>query len=122
MKKQLLASAGIAAACVGVVAGVAIIPAGVTKARFHRIDPGMTMDEVVAVFHEPPATTLRYPVRDNSGDFEKSRFVGVWSGDDGSVAFIHFAGTPARVYRTRWEDSTETIADKLRRWVRWPWW
>jgi hypothetical protein len=42
----------------------------------------------------------------------------VWEGEDGSIAFVEF--TDNSVISKKWEPSTESIADKLRRWLHLP--
>ncbi len=84
---------------------------GVTKANFDRIEEGMTNAEVEQLLggtglpfhgfahHEPPRTF-------------------VWEGDDGSVVFVEF--TDNSVMSKKWEPSTESITDRLRRWLHLP--
>jgi hypothetical protein len=89
---------------------LAILPPhpGVTKANFDRIQKTMTKAEVELLLggtgltfhgfahHEPPRTF-------------------VWSGDDGSVVFVEI--TDNSVITKKWGPSTESITDKIRRWL-----
>lgn len=86
MKKRHLITAGVMAACVGLVLGVlAMLPPspGVTKANFDRIEIGMTMTEVEAILGShcvgPVVNHNIYWWRDDKG---------FGSGD----AIVHFDG------------------------------
>jgi hypothetical protein len=115
MKKKWLL---IGIATLAITSGLAVaIPAlqpprpGVTKANFDRIETGMTMSEVEAVFGQGPNIVsvegaVYNPVRD-------------WIGADWAIASIHFNGDD-EVASKRWTPSTETIIDKLRRWLSLP--
>lgn len=140
--KQYLTATGIVAACIGVVLGVlAIMPeAAITKAKFERVEVGMTLESVEAAFGRPADETLTVPdwPLDDAEPRRDTRFapstdcrgVLVWRNEDGSGAGIYFVQPggnylerrAGRVYHKNWQDSAETIGEKLRRWVRWPWW
>jgi hypothetical protein len=75
---------------------------GVTKANFDRIEEGMTLQEVEQIFGRP-------------GTYTWSCY---WWQADGARVFVEFDYNGASAGRkTWWEDSTEPILDKLRRWL-----
>jgi hypothetical protein len=109
-KKGLLLFAAIAviAACVFVWFVVLPNRPGVTKANFDRVKVGMNLTEVVEIFGEEPT----YRQFNNRGI--KVR-VDIWQAADGSCAYVD--SNHGRVVELGWVDSTETLWDKLRRWV-----
>jgi hypothetical protein len=99
----------------GIVLGMlAMLPPrpGVTKANFDRIENGMTMVEVEKIFggkgHE-----ILIPATDSV--FVGFRVWFAWTASDGSGAVITFSHNG--VEHKGWEDSTETILDRIRRWL-----
>lgn len=106
-------------ATLGIAGGLAVaIPAlqplrpGVTKANFDRIEYGMTREEVETLFGGP---TWSCRIR---GQFDVAPPTIVWAGHDGATADIDFL--EGAVSEKSWTASTETIPDKLRRWLSWP--
>ncbi len=115
MKKRLLISAGILAACLALVLGVlAMLPphSGVTKANYDQVKKGMTLAEVENLFSKKGD---RF-----DGYVGKPAFY--WQNEDRSYALIFFDDDKKVVAPAQWGDSTETIGDKICRWLRWPWW
>ena len=45
-----------------------------------------------------------------------------WENDDRSYALICFDENEKVIEKAQWNDSPETIMDKVRRLIRWPWW
>ena len=95
---------------------------GVTKANFDRVQDGMTKAEVEAIFGEkgkqPYILELSFEPHELAAHVSLCRegFDGaVWrSGDSGAtIAFCN-----DRVVLKRWGGSTETIFDKVCRWLR----
>jgi hypothetical protein len=108
MKKKYLLLL-VAIAVIGVLALVVVLPGpGVTKANFGRIKVGMTFAEVVKIFGERPT----WAFHDN--ELDPSEVREGWVADDWSIAWVGFA--QGRVYWLRWEDSNETLWEKLHRW------
>ena len=101
-KKRLLLIAFLPLTIAVTLGVLAMLPPspGVTKANFDRIQEGMTLGEVEAIFGREGQMT------------EWGRY---WKADDGSGAFFQFRDHCV-VYR-EWYESTETILDKLRRWL-----
>ena len=105
MRKRVILAAGTVAGFVGVALVVlAMLPPqpGVTKANFDRIEVGMTRVEVDDLFggKEP---------------LERIDQGWVWAADDGSEAYVGFAG--GGVAAKNWLDSNEPITKKIRRWL-----
>jgi hypothetical protein len=106
-KRRYLISAAVLVACVGVALGVMAMlpPSPVTRASIDRIEKGMTYAEVKAIFGEP---------------FKVDADGGTWQHADGLVVFVWIADD--RVFDTGFFQihPTETIPDKLRRWLHLP--
>jgi hypothetical protein len=89
---------------------------GVTKANFDRIQEGMTLVEVKKIlgekgrYWEMRSTPISFVPKTDNG-------VWSWSADDGSWALITYSDGVVGKY---WTDSTETILDKIRRWLHLP--
>jgi hypothetical protein len=81
---------------------------GVTKANFDRVEEGMDKEDVEAIFGRPG---------NRSGPF-MGFFVERWTGEDGSKVDVDFVDRS--VHSKHWYESTETITDKLRRWLSLP--
>jgi len=116
-KRRYLISAGILVACVCVALGVlAMLPPrpGVTKANFDRIEKGMTMATVNEVFGKEPLLLggIAFGTLHNCYARE------TWFHENGASATLWFHNDS--VTDTRWRDSTESITDKLRRWLHLP--
>jgi hypothetical protein len=114
-KRRYLVCASTLAACVCIVLGVlAMMPArpGVTKANFDRIEEGMTQAEVDALLGKSRrgSSTMGGGTIITFADY---------LGDDGARAAIVFWNDRADGDKS-WTDSTETLTDKLRRWLRLP--
>jgi hypothetical protein len=109
-KRRLHLIAGTLAACVVTLGVLAILPArrGVTKANFDLIQEGTTSAEVEAIFDEPPWFD----------DTTANRRLADWRRADGAVARVIFVDD--RAVDMFWFDSTETISEKIRRWLRLP--
>jgi hypothetical protein len=85
---------------------------GVTKANFDRIKEGMTRAEVEGVLGKCEVWPTAITVGGGILSFEK------WKGDDGARAnLVLFDGIVAGDPKT-WTPSTETITEKLCRWLR----
>jgi hypothetical protein len=80
---------------------------GVTKTNFDRIEKGMTRAEVEEIFGEKGAMA----------GMHEHTFV-FWLANDGSSASVDFVNDC--VAAKRWEDSDETILDKIRPWLHFP--
>ena len=116
MKRYVIA-AGVGAACIGVVLGVAALLPESAKARFDRVEFGMTMEAVEATLGTPPDDISEHHIARGGG----SVLVFLWVNADGSEAEIFLDEGSESVCDKRWHDSTDTIGQKIRRWVRWPW-
>jgi hypothetical protein len=86
---------------------------GVVRANFHRIENGMTMEEVEAIFEGEPGQQMitqglaGFPViPDNISAF-------YWKEEDGSFALVIFRDD--RVSDKQWGNSEETVFEKIRR-------
>jgi hypothetical protein len=97
--------------CLGLVAGAMIPRSGVTKGNFDRVENGMTKTEVEQIFgNGPNFESMCFPAYgiDNPSCH-------TWTSGDGSSAQIIFDAD--RVHEKTWTPSTETIFQKLRRWL-----
>jgi hypothetical protein len=105
-KRRYLFSAAALVACVCVAVGVlAALPrSGVTKANFDRIEYEMTREEVEAILGEP-----------EQGMHGGGVVVFQWRRVDGAI--IHVVMELGAVADKQFHSSTETIADKFRRWL-----
>ena len=110
MKKSRLLIATVPLVIVVTLGVLAMLPPspGVTKAKFDRIEKGMTRAEVEAIFGRP-----REPIPTIGGWL-------YWDSDDGSVAAFGFELFNDCVTDKHWVNSTETILDKCRRWLHLP--
>jgi hypothetical protein len=116
-KRRYLISAGVLAACACLaLAGLAMLPprAGVTKANFDRIEIGMSQSAVCEIFGKEWSLFAGRPEGASHNFFAHE----VWLHDDGASATIEFHNEA--VIGKIWTDSTETIPDKLRRWLHLP--
>ena len=107
-KKRLAMVCGFAAACLGLaLAALTIGPRGhgLTKSNFDRVEKGMTRAEVEFILG---VQSPRVPI---TGVVYQD-----WNRDDGARATIVFCDEI--VIRKEWRDSSETLARKLRRWLR----
>lgn len=113
MKRPLLIAGLLASiACVALVA-LALLPprAGSTKEKFDRIEIGMKLAEVETILGGTGQPFHGFANKKHLETF-------VWSDDDGSLAFIDVS--ESLVTDKKWHASTETIFDKLRRWLHIP--
>jgi hypothetical protein len=112
-RKHLLLLAPLPLAVAVTLAALALRPPrpGVTKANFDRIQDGMTKAEVERLLG---GTGLPFHGFANQEPLRTF----VWSGDDGSIAFVEI--TDNSVVSKQWRPSTESITDKLRRWLHLP--
>jgi hypothetical protein len=116
-KKRHLASAGILAACVALMlAALATLSSrdGVTKANYDRIKKGMTLGEVQELFGKEGFVFYGFP--------NNPELAYCWENKDHSVAILFFDDNRKVVDKAKWADSTESIGDRIRRLIRWPWW
>lgn len=112
-KRRCLIAACVLAACVGVVwAVLALLPPqpGVTKVNFDRIEDGMSISEVEQILGGPGVAFHGFANR------PPATFV--WTGDGESLAFVEFTDNSVR--GKTWRPSTETIFEKVRRWLHLP--
>ena len=111
MRKRYFISAGIMAAaiCLALAILAALPPRpGVTKANSYRIEEGMRLNEVEAIFGGlPDGVCPPHP--------DPERQLLIWDDSDGSHALVYFSDSA--VTRVRWLGETETITQKLRRWL-----
>jgi hypothetical protein len=123
-KRYLTVAALFGVMCCAGIAAVWVIDAnspagpGVTKANYDRIEKGMTKEDVRAILGGKGEShfllfaggTLHTWITSTS-----------WTGEDGSVAEMHFVESgdgPARVTATNWIESKETITERLLRVLR----
>jgi hypothetical protein len=105
-------------ACLGVLAlgGLWVLHSdtrpGVTKANFDRIEKRMTLAEVRELFGREGVVFHGY--------VNQSAYL--WENADRSFAIVLFDDAGKVTEAAAWKDSTERIGDKIRRWIRWPWW
>ena len=101
-KKRLLLVAALPLVIAVTLGFLAMLPPGpgVTKANFDHIEKEMTLAQVEATLGKEgiPWDTLMF-----------------WQADDGSCAFSGF--TDDGVVQMQWLDSTETVLEKIRRWL-----
>ncbi len=117
MRKRYFISAGIMAASLGLALVIlAVLPSGpgVTKTNFSRIEKGMTLEEVEAVLGRA-ADGEHVPIPVISAPIPCPPTLPEWVSSDGSRVIVEFSdGLVTDAY---WQDSTETIMQKLRRWL-----
>lgn len=109
MRKRYFIAAGLIAAffCLTLVV-LAILPArpGVTKANFDRIEKGMTLDMAVSILGDPLGS---FGSEDHRLHF--------WQHDDGSRVRVFTCD--GVVVSMTWIESSETVLERLRRWLQW---
>ncbi len=113
-RKYQLLIVGATTAFVGLTLGaLAMLPErpGVTKANFDRIKKGMTRAEADAIFGKPACWSGASCHASCILIFEE------WTGEDGARADFVFHNDVI-TDDGFWTPSTETIGDKLRRWLR----
>jgi len=93
---------------------LAVLPPqpGVTKANFDRIEKGMTLADVEAILG---SESMSHFDHGESGPLISRE---IWHGVDRSSTRITF--DDGIVCEKQWRDSTETLTDKLRRWLHLP--
>jgi hypothetical protein len=84
----------------------------VTKANFDRIEKGMTLAKVEELFGKKGAVFYGYV--NKSACF--------WENEDRSYAIVIFDESRRVVEKAQWGGSPESIGDKIRRLLHWPWW
>jgi hypothetical protein len=111
-KKRLLLIAAVPLTIAVTLGVLALLPPspGVTKANFDRIEKGMTLAEVEEIFGGK--AVLRYDGKMTAG---VPYWAMVWSANDGAEAVIYFEGN--FVDEKTCQDSTQTILDKILRWL-----
>jgi hypothetical protein len=82
----------------------------VTRANYDRVAVGMSLTEVEALFGEPGRPFHGYPGRNSIAYY--------WENDNGSFAIVFFDEDKKVLERARWEDSTQTVFDRIRRLIR----
>ena len=107
-KKRLAIAVGLAAGCLSLtLAALTMLPPGpaVTKSNFDRVEKGMTRAEVEVILgiQSPRAPIPGVVYQD-------------WNREDGARATIVFCDEI--VTRKEWRDSSVTLKQKLRRWLR----
>jgi hypothetical protein len=117
MAKRRFIYAGIFAACVALL--LAVLAAlssrtGVTKANYDRIAEGMTLAEVQKIFGKEGIVFHGFP--------NETARAYCWENADRSLAILFFDDNSKVVEKAKWADSTESIVDKIRRLIGWPWW
>jgi hypothetical protein len=121
-RKYLLLIVGTTATLVGLALGALAMSSersGVTKANFDRIKKGMTRAEVESILAEP----LRKPDRVYRTSPTLLTSSGIWCqvawhGPDGACAEFSFHNDVVYSDDKKWTPSTETVGEKLRRWLR----
>jgi hypothetical protein len=127
-KKRLVLISALPVIIVVALGVLAMIPPrpGVTKANFDRIEKGMTRAEVERIFGgpatEPNIAVLKDVYRNREQveaifgrEGQGTEWGRYWKADDGAIAAIWFSDDC--VTDTAWEDSDETIPNKIRRWL-----
>jgi hypothetical protein len=112
MTKLRLSLIGILPICIAMTLGVLMLlppRPGVTKANSDRIQKGMTLAEVERILGGEG-------FRGEGGDRAQFDTCSVWETDDGSIALVGF--TDGGVVHLEWQESNESILDKICRWLR----
>jgi hypothetical protein len=114
-KKRLTLLAVLPLTIVVIFGVLAMLPprSGVTKANFDRIKDGMDRTEVEEILGGK-AHKIQ-PTHRVKGMPGPGVMVAFWGADDGSGVWITFMA--GGVAGKHWQDSTETIPDKIRRWL-----
>ena len=128
MKKRLILIAAVPLIIALTVAVFAMLPPspGVTKANFDRIHEGMTLDEVREILgNDSVIVPTGHMFSGNTAARERFqqelRLITThsWRSDDGAYAEIEFRNDVAK-NKKLWIDSTETMWQKIRRWLHLP--
>ena len=129
-KKRYLAVFGILACiiCIGLFVLTLLMShrPGLSKANFDLVKKGMTKTEVKAILGdgndfnaqnmiEPEANEENLDLLDDTKQFWLIDDMELWRNPDGSAATVLFV--KGKVVFMGWGDSTETIVEKLRRWL-----
>ena len=85
---------------------------GVSKANLNRINEQMTKAGVEAILGKSTDTSFYVGQTSESNGTTSSE---LWRNPDGSFAQVDFMGES--VVRKHWNHSTETIVEKLLRWI-----
>jgi hypothetical protein len=115
MTKKRLALLAVLPFMIAVILGVlAMLPPrpGVTKARFNRIEKGMTQADVEEIFGQIAKG------RAKGSDGVELEGIYYWTADDGSIAMVWIVGHVVNF--KQWVPSNETTLDKIRRWLHLP--
>jgi hypothetical protein len=116
MKRNMVAACIVAAGIIAMLAVLTTLPESpVSKATYERIEKGMTMDEVQAIVGMPPTDDL------DARSSHRTTTFAWWTNPDGSGFHVIIDERDGVCDKT-WIDSTETIGEKLKRWVRWTRW
>lgn len=111
-KKRLLLFAVLPVTVAGILGVLAMLPPrpGVTKANFDRIQEGMNVQEVELLLGGPGLPF--------HGFLDRPRGIFVWQADDDSIALVEIVDDS--VTSKTWQPSTESITDKIHRWLHLP--
>jgi hypothetical protein len=111
-KKRLLLIATLPLAIAVTLGVLAMLPSrGVTKENYYRIQEGMTLKDVEGVFGRP---SVSFDFLNHEGEVGAICWRN-WKADDGTIAAIAFHQD--LVVDKVWSDPTETLRDKIRRWL-----
>ena len=88
--------------------------AGVMKANYDRIEKGMTLAKVQELCGKEGVVFHGYP--------NEAAQAYCWENEGRSLAILFFDDNKKVVEKAKWAESRESIGDKIRRLIRWPWW
>lgn len=129
MKRRLVKFAFVFQACFAIALSVLVIVMphfGVTKLNFDRIENGMTMYEVEAIFGRSPDDIFRRPPDDFrplelDRDEKTRKMMWTWRNDDGSRAYVYF-DHDHKVCDHSWQESKIGLCERIDRWIHWSRW
>lgn len=120
-KRRIRLFTGFLAACVCATLAIFALLSepGVSKARFDRIQIGMTEADAEAIFARPSGSTLTI-VEKQSGSamticFDPGKGC-AWLGGDGDAMVLFDAD--GRISKTTWIDHEWTLLEKMQDWLR----
>jgi hypothetical protein len=121
-RRYLIAACILATGIIAVLAVLVTLPeTGVTKAKFERVEQGWTVEAIESEFGMPATETVGYTLSTGDEHVDVIYVWKRWRNEDGSGADVCVT-RGGIVYGKEWRDSEETMGQKLKRWVRWPWW
>jgi hypothetical protein len=109
-KRRLVIVVAALAICIATVIATVMLMSErpcLNKANFNKVQMGMTRDEVERVLGQPVGQEDR---------IDEGIVVVIWGLADRTQARVEFAN--GVVWDMAYEESTETVRDKLRRWTR----